>query len=106
MTVERKAAIAGGMLWSAIAFNACAFVWNVVGGFYGLAAVQSIIIVGLTSFASIFPKIHAKLDAILANAIAQRRMAELGLQVMEQQTRAGRVQVEMVGEVRGGVRMN
>ena len=107
MTIERKAAIAGVTLWVMLTFNAGLFVWNVVGGFYGLATVQSIVLVVGTAWLWVVPKVDAFLNAQLGQAIAQRRMSELGLRVMEEQTRSGRVSVSLAGEVKsGGVRMN
>lgn len=85
MTVNRSA-IAAATLWGGGVLNLGVVVLKLWFHDYGGAAVQSVVVVFLGAWIGVVHKIDAWVDARLAEAVAQRRMAENMAQVMERQT--------------------
>jgi hypothetical protein len=81
-----------------IGLNTAVVVADLAHGDFRAGALQSIALLLLTAWWAWVPKADALLEARVGEAVAQRRMAEIGLAVVEEQRRAGNVRVNIVGE--------
>lgn len=98
MTVNRTA-IATSVLRISAALNTGVLVADVYQRHYDAAAFQSLTLVVISVVMAFFPKLHARLDAQLREAVAQRDTAEIILKEIQQLAQTGRLRVGVAGEV-------
>lgn len=92
MTVNSRA-IAAASWWVSLALNVWAIGLSVARGQVGQAGLQSLAVVGLAAGAWVIGTLDQKLQVQIGHHVAERRMQELALSVMQAQVRAGNLSV-------------
>ena len=94
MTARRAGDVAN---WFNVGLNVVLFGLSVTQHNYGTASWNLTVAFVFLAWLQVNPKIHGRLDAKLGDAVAERKMRELALALMEQQIRDGNVRVNVMG---------
>jgi hypothetical protein len=74
--------LARSIAWGSLALNAGVVVVDLATGQFTVAALQTVVLVGLMTWLRIAPSIEGRYDALCGRAIVEREMAEMARDTM------------------------